>query len=169
MNDGSLDEETPLLNSNTQKQRLPTPLPKLQIAIVLLLQVCEPLTSQSIYPYINQVGSCVVNRSGSIFRSSLVLLGQLISELDITGGDERRVGYYAGLIVESRWRQSNHLYPLISFFLARNLYFSLPRLLLYFNGVELPTISVESQLFSSVYLEQRYPCSLLVSLVLFGL
>ena len=24
---------------------------------------------------------------------------QLISELDITGGDERKVGYYAGLIV----------------------------------------------------------------------
>ena len=72
MNDSSLrvpDEETPLLNSNPQKQRLPTPLPKLQIAIVLLLQVCEPLTSQSIYPYINQVSSSVVNRSGSIFRS----------------------------------------------------------------------------------------------------
>jgi hypothetical protein len=39
------------------------------------------------------------------FAHSLVWLGHLISELDITGGDERRIRYYAGiiLIVESRW------------------------------------------------------------------
>ncbi|KAJ7510515.1 major facilitator superfamily domain-containing protein [Mycena galericulata] len=52
-----------------------TPLPKLQLSIILLIQICEPLASQSIYPYINQ----------------------LVSELDITGGDEKKVGYYAGL------------------------------------------------------------------------
>ncbi|KAJ7025548.1 major facilitator superfamily domain-containing protein [Mycena alexandri] len=51
----------------------PTPLPKLQLALILLVQICEPLSSQSIYPYINQ----------------------LLRELDITGGDERKVGYYA--------------------------------------------------------------------------
>ena len=56
------DEETPLLHVNSQKQLLPSPLPKLQIAIVLLLQVCEPLTSQSIYPYINQVSDGVGSR-----------------------------------------------------------------------------------------------------------
>ncbi|KAF9443306.1 MFS general substrate transporter [Macrolepiota fuliginosa MF-IS2] len=74
-----LDEETPLLSSpvsDVPKKRQPRPLPKFQIAIVLLMQICEPITSQSIYPYINQ----------------------LVSELDITGGDERKVGYYAGLI-----------------------------------------------------------------------
>ena len=54
------DDETetqPLLGlaSDSQKKRLPNPLPKLQLAIVLLLQVCEPITSQSIFPYINQV------------------------------------------------------------------------------------------------------------------
>ncbi len=27
---------------------------------------------------------------------------KLISELDITGGDERKVGYYAGMIVSSQ-------------------------------------------------------------------
>ena len=91
------DEETPLLNDNPQKKRSPNPLPKLQIAIVLLLQVCEPLTSQSIYPYINQVSSSVVDRWGGNFAHSL---WQLISELGITDGDKRRVGYYAGLIVE---------------------------------------------------------------------
>ncbi|KAF9016610.1 major facilitator superfamily transporter [Hymenopellis radicata] len=59
-----------------RRKRTPTPLPLVQIWVVLLLQVVEPITGQSIYPYINQ----------------------LISELDITGGDEKRVGYYAGLI-----------------------------------------------------------------------
>ncbi|TFK27818.1 MFS general substrate transporter [Coprinopsis marcescibilis] len=70
-----LDEEMPLL-VDAKKRTKRTPLPKLQIGIVLLLQVCEPITSQSIYPYINQ----------------------LISELGVTGGDERKVGYYAGMI-----------------------------------------------------------------------
>ncbi|KAF5366580.1 hypothetical protein D9758_008930 [Tetrapyrgos nigripes] len=73
-----VDEESPLLtNRNVNvKSRKATPLPKVQILVLLLLQICEPITSQSIYPYINQ----------------------LVSELDITGGDERKVGYYAGLI-----------------------------------------------------------------------
>ncbi|KAF8220944.1 MFS general substrate transporter [Tricholoma matsutake] len=77
--DGSriMDETATLLRGKNQnRNRKPHPLPWLQISIVLLLQICEPITSQSIYPYINQ----------------------LISESDITGGDERKVGYYAGLI-----------------------------------------------------------------------
>ncbi|KAJ6468336.1 major facilitator superfamily domain-containing protein [Mycena sanguinolenta] len=52
-----------------------TPLPKLQLAIIMLVQISEPLTNASIYPYIFE----------------------LVSQLDITGGDERKVGYYAGL------------------------------------------------------------------------
>ncbi|TFY69228.1 hypothetical protein EVG20_g3234 [Dentipellis fragilis] len=73
------DEETPLLrpsnpDGKTTKKR--TPLPKGQMAILLLLQLAEPITSQCIMPFINQ----------------------LIGELDITGGDETKVGYYAGLI-----------------------------------------------------------------------
>ncbi|OAX35437.1 MFS general substrate transporter [Rhizopogon vinicolor AM-OR11-026] len=70
------NERTSLLDAGQQGQRKPTPLPKLQISILLLAQLFEPIASQSIYPYINQ----------------------LVSELDITGGDERKVGYYAGLI-----------------------------------------------------------------------
>ena len=42
-------EQTPL--------RKRTPLPRLQIWVILLLHVVEPITSQSIYPYINQVRS----------------------------------------------------------------------------------------------------------------
>ncbi|KAG6817274.1 hypothetical protein H0H87_010935 [Tephrocybe sp. NHM501043] len=74
--DTTVDEETSLLRG---PQKV-TPLPWLQISIILLLQVCEPLTSMSIYPYINQ----------------------LVGGLDITEpgvGNEHQVGYYAGLIM----------------------------------------------------------------------
>ncbi|KAJ3568220.1 hypothetical protein NP233_g5851 [Leucocoprinus birnbaumii] len=72
------DEQTPLLASpSTEAQEpQPTPLPKLQVGVVLFLQLCEPITGFSIYPYINE----------------------LVSKLDIVGGDQRKVGYYAGLI-----------------------------------------------------------------------
>ncbi|KAI0774849.1 MFS general substrate transporter [Trametes elegans] len=78
-----LDESCPLLHHDrlqggegAKKARKPTPLPKGQIAILMLLALAEPITSHCIYPFINQ----------------------LISELDITGGDEKKVGYYAGMI-----------------------------------------------------------------------
>ncbi|KAH9054518.1 MFS general substrate transporter [Lactarius vividus] len=69
-------EETPLLRHGNAP-RTKTPLPTTQMVILFLLELCEPITSQSINPYINQ----------------------LVSELPIVGGDERKVGYYAGLIV----------------------------------------------------------------------
>ncbi|KAJ7667200.1 major facilitator superfamily domain-containing protein [Mycena rosella] len=77
-----VNEETALLSSPGRKVQTRTPLPKLQLSVIMLVQICEPLASQSIYPYINQ----------------------LVSELDITGGDEKKVGYYAGLIVECQNR-----------------------------------------------------------------
>ncbi|KAI9452894.1 MFS general substrate transporter [Lactarius psammicola] len=70
------EEETPLLRDGNA-QRKETPLPVTQIAILLLLLLCEPITSHSIRPYINQ----------------------LVSELPVVGGDEKKVGYYAGLIM----------------------------------------------------------------------
>ncbi|KAI0629468.1 MFS general substrate transporter [Trametes polyzona] len=72
-------ETSPLLpaeDERIKKGRKPTPLPKGQIAILMLLGLTEPITSHCIFPFINQ----------------------LISELDITGGDEKKVGYYAGMI-----------------------------------------------------------------------
>ncbi|KAH9059729.1 MFS general substrate transporter [Lactarius vividus] len=73
---GSADEETPLLHDGNAPRKA-TPLPITQIAVLLLLQLAEPITSLSISPYINQ----------------------LVRELPVVGGDERKVGYYAGLIV----------------------------------------------------------------------
>ncbi|EKM58463.1 uncharacterized protein PHACADRAFT_89967 [Phanerochaete carnosa HHB-10118-sp] len=71
-----------------QSQRV-TPLPKLQIAVLLWFQLGEPMTSQCIYPFINE----------------------LVSELNITGGDRKKVGYYAGLI-ESLFFASEALFVL---------------------------------------------------------
>jgi len=54
-----------------------TPLPKLQLAIVFLIQFAEPITALVVYPFVNQ----------------------LVRETGITGGDESKTGYYAGIIV----------------------------------------------------------------------
>ncbi|KAG1882571.1 MFS general substrate transporter [Suillus subluteus] len=67
-------ETTPLVLAKASKPK--TPLPKLQLGILLTIQLAEGITSTSIFPYINQ----------------------LISELGITGGDDAAVGYYAGII-----------------------------------------------------------------------
>ncbi|KAI0090258.1 MFS general substrate transporter [Irpex rosettiformis] len=74
--DDDVEEVQQSLISPTDKKKVVTPLPKLQLGVLLFFQLAEPITSQCIYPFINQ----------------------LISELDITGGDEAKVGYYAGLI-----------------------------------------------------------------------
>jgi hypothetical protein len=91
-----IDEETPLLppvagdaplrkpgKSDLERQRQrrkPRPLPKLQISIILLLQLCEPLMSQSIYPYINQVGGALSSFFFFHKRSeNLVFLSSLVS------------------------------------------------------------------------------------------
>ncbi|KAG1767185.1 MFS general substrate transporter [Suillus placidus] len=68
-------ETTPLVPAGASKKPK-TPLPKLQIGILMTLQLVEPIASMSIFPYINQ----------------------LIKELDITAGDDAAVGYYAGII-----------------------------------------------------------------------
>jgi hypothetical protein len=61
----------------TEAAPQPTPLPKVQLAILLLVQMPEQLSATVIYPFVNQ----------------------LVRSTGITGGDERKTGYYAGLIV----------------------------------------------------------------------
>ena len=56
------DEETALLASPERKvSKAPTPLPRLQIFILLLMQLAEPITSNCIYPFINQVSLLVMS------------------------------------------------------------------------------------------------------------
>ncbi|PFH51086.1 hypothetical protein AMATHDRAFT_75169 [Amanita thiersii Skay4041] len=70
-----VDEETPLLNQQKTKKK-PTPLPWFQLSIVLFLQLSEPLTSQVIYPF----------------------SPELIRDIGITHGNEKKVGYYVGIM-----------------------------------------------------------------------
>lgn len=53
------DEREPLLTPRHDLERVDTdrvtPLPKGKVSILLLLQLAEPMTSQVIYPFINQV------------------------------------------------------------------------------------------------------------------
>ena len=47
-------ETTPLVSAKVSKKPK-TPLPKFQIAILMILHVADPIASVSIFPYINQV------------------------------------------------------------------------------------------------------------------
>ncbi|CAE6425035.1 unnamed protein product [Rhizoctonia solani] len=53
-----------------------TPLPVKQISILLLMQLSEPLAYSVIYPFV----------------------ARLVKETGITGGDDSKIGYYAGMI-----------------------------------------------------------------------
>jgi len=56
-----------------------TPLPKLQLFLLLYLQLAEPVTSTVVYPFVNQL----VRRTG------------------VTDGNDEKTGYFAGLIESS--------------------------------------------------------------------
>ncbi|KAF8071542.1 major facilitator superfamily domain-containing protein [Lyophyllum atratum] len=68
-----------LRDEAVEEERFPTgrtPLPKFQLFIVLLIQFAEPVTATVIYPFVNQ----------------------FVRDTGVIGGDERRTGYYAGII-----------------------------------------------------------------------
>jgi hypothetical protein len=62
---------------NADERRDATPLPWRQLLIVLLIQFAEPITGVVIFPFINQ----------------------FVRETGVTGGDETKTGYFAGIIV----------------------------------------------------------------------
>ncbi|KAG8220293.1 hypothetical protein J3R82DRAFT_3549 [Butyriboletus roseoflavus] len=71
------DEETPLWRSKNNVKDSPSPLPKLQLSILLMMLLAEPVSFSSMSPYISR----------------------LISGMEVTHGDESQVGYYIGLMV----------------------------------------------------------------------
>ena len=76
MSSGHADEETPLLLARNGKKQA-TPLPWFQFAILLFLQLAEPLTSNVIYPFAPEVyffymGGSLINLC--ISASSFVVL-----------------------------------------------------------------------------------------------
>ncbi|KAG1818713.1 major facilitator superfamily domain-containing protein [Suillus subaureus] len=72
------DEETPLLQ-RPERPTTKTPLPWDQFWIILLLQVSEPLSYQTLSPFIPQ----------------------LIRDIGVTHGDESQVGHYVGILESS--------------------------------------------------------------------
>ncbi|KAJ7263660.1 major facilitator superfamily multidrug-resistance, DHA1 sub-family [Mycena haematopus] len=68
-------EETPPQTQETPSTR--TPLPKFQLFILLLIQFAEPMTGLVIYPFVVQ----------------------FVRDTGITGGDETKTGFYAGMLV----------------------------------------------------------------------
>jgi hypothetical protein len=104
-----------------------TPLPKFQLALLMLIQFSEPITALVIYPFINQF----VRLTG------------------ITGGDDRKTGYYAGIIVSDMASKSD---TLIIFTYFRNLLSFLLKAPLSFTGVVCP-----------IALAEDLCCSLLLS------
>ncbi|KXN90531.1 Protein ZINC INDUCED FACILITATOR 1 [Leucoagaricus sp. SymC.cos] len=75
-----VNETTPLLALEAQENDLkrPTPLPKIQLAILCAIRLMDPLTFTQIFPYINQ------------FLTSLNLVP-----------DESQIGFYSGLVESS--------------------------------------------------------------------
>ena len=63
--------------SSPRRQVERTPLPKLQLFVISSIQFAEPITALVIYPFINQ----------------------FVRDTGVTKGDERKTGYYAGIIV----------------------------------------------------------------------
>jgi len=59
------------------KDQPQTPLPKFQLFLVFLIQFSEPIAASVIYPFVNQ----------------------FVRDTGITRGDDRKTGYYAGVIV----------------------------------------------------------------------
>ena len=90
-------------DENATKRLDVTPLPWRQLLIVLLIQFAEPVTAAVIYPFINQ----------------------FVRATGITGGDEDKTGYFAGMIVRTSFCDYVHI---ILRLLVSNLFSSLQRL-----------------------------------------
>lgn len=101
-----------------------TPLPKFQLFLVMLIQVAEPITGLVIYPFINQ----------------------FIRDTGVTKGDDRKVGYYAGIIV------SRALVPLVCLMIScRNRLSSLQRHSRCSSGDGYPTVLEENPCYYLVH------------------
>jgi MFS family permease len=89
------NEETPLLNTpSNDNPHKRTPLPAAQTLFIVLPTIAEAIVSNSIKPFINQVRWYL-----AMYDTMTSIRVQLVRDLPIVGGDERKVGYYMGIIV----------------------------------------------------------------------
>lgn len=93
----------------TRSSNARTPLPTFQLGVILFIQAAEPLTNSVIFPFVNQ----------------------FVLESGVTN-DERKVGYYAGIIVNPLVI-NKHIS--LTFFTYRVLCFSSQNLSQYCSGV----------------------------------
>ena len=73
----SVPIEPPTTTQDKLELKSRTPLPKFQLFLVCLIQFAEPPTASVIYPFVNQ----------------------FVRATGIIQGDDRKTGYYAGVIV----------------------------------------------------------------------
>lgn len=73
----SIASLTTEMGDSSDRTLVTTPLPKLQLFIIIFIQVAEPVTSTVVYPFIND----------------------LVRAIGVTRGDEKKTGYYVGVIV----------------------------------------------------------------------
>src|ERR1700722_18929986 len=73
-----------------------TPLPKIQLCVLLALCLAGPITGTVIYPFINQAGYRFSLSLADPCYISLIAF-QLLNDFGITHGDPRKTGYYVGL------------------------------------------------------------------------
>ena len=80
-------DRTDAPDENANERSDVTPLPWRQLLIVLLIRFAEPVTAVVIYPFINQ----------------------LVRATGVTGGDEEKTGYFAGIIVRTWFCDYAHI------------------------------------------------------------
>lgn len=119
-------------------ERRRTPLPKFQLFLVMLIQVAEPITGLVIYPFINQ----------------------FIRDTGITRGDNRKIGYYAGIIVSSNnfYIRTTHSCVCLLHLARRNRYSSSLKQLLFSNGAGYPIVLADDPCYYSDLLAWYSQC-----------
>lgn len=127
--------------SVTPKERR-TPLPKVQLFVLFLIQFAEPITATVIYPFVNQ----------------------FVRDTGIIGGDERKTGYYAGIIA-SQFKLS---FLPISHCYFRSRYFFWQKLLLSSSGDGFQIVMAENPYYSWDLLVWPLPCFALACRQPFG-
>jgi hypothetical protein len=113
-----------------------TPLPKLQVLIIMIVMLAEPISSTVIYPFVNQ----------------------FVRDTGITDGDERKVGHYAGLLVSflcfpARIWRVGRVTPI-----SRSQPFSLRNAQLFSNGAGFLIKSAVDPYFFSVLSVSQFHC-----------
>jgi hypothetical protein len=76
----------------------PTPLPKLQVFVLLFILFAEPVTGNTASVYLS---TQMTEKSLALVIYPFII--QFVRDTGVTGGDESQTGHFAGLIVRALW------------------------------------------------------------------